>query len=76
MEIIVSRKADKILTNLNEPLQTRIIEGIFRLPDGDVKKMQGRKNTFRLRVGSYRIVYEMADDEIHVEGIFTRGKAY
>ena len=34
-------------------------------PDG-VKKLKGYENTYRIRVGSYRVIYEIEDREMIV----------
>jgi mRNA interferase RelE/StbE len=44
----------------------------------DIKRMQGIENQFRLRVGSYRVVYSIIDNEliIIVIKIGARGDVY
>ena len=39
---------------------------IYNLPNGDVKKLAGCKNEYRLRVGDYRIIYELNQNELVV----------
>ena len=76
MEITLSKKAAKTLESLNNPMLSRIVAGIYALPVGDVKRLQGYDASFRLRVGDYRIIFEMKTDEIYISGILPRGDAY
>ncbi|MCK7536943.1 MAG: hypothetical protein MZV63_41275 [Marinilabiliales bacterium] len=45
---------------------------------GDIRKLKGQaiKNSFRLRVGRYRVVYIGRGDEIRILKIDTRGDIY
>jgi mRNA interferase RelE/StbE len=70
-KLVVSPAADRDLERLKkrilrddfERLRTSIrnLAGEPR-PQG-VRKIRGTENTFRIRVGSYRVVYEVCDDE-------------
>ena len=44
-------------------------------PMGDVKKLQSR-NGYRLRVGGYRVLYDIVDNRVIVDTIDTRGQVY
>jgi|GEM_PF-127293 len=57
MNIIYSKRAAKSINKINNPFKQNIKEAIEHLPTGDVKKLQGYKNTYRLRVGNYRILF-------------------
>ena len=35
-----------------------------RRPDADIKKLVGYSDRYRLRVGDYRIIYEIADAQL------------
>jgi len=76
MDITLSKKAAKALEALNNPLQSRIVDGIYKLPSGDIKKLRGYTAAFRLRIGDYRIIFEMTIDEIYISDILSRGEAY
>lgn len=56
----------------------RIINAIERIPQGDIKKLKGEKYPplYRLRVGKYRIIYHIEDDNIVIAEIDTRGDIY
>ena len=58
MEIQYSKQALKFLKKQDVPTRKRIINAINLLPAGDVKALQGR-NDYRLRVGDYRIIFDI-----------------
>ena len=57
MEISYSKQAEKFLKKQTEETRNRIRKAINNLPRGDIKKLQGR-NSYRLRVGDYRIIFD------------------
>jgi mRNA interferase RelE/StbE len=64
-EIQLTPVAVRELRRLSNPLQKRLGGAIERLrseprPSG-VKKLQGEDGLYRVRVGEYRIVYEIRD---------------
>ena len=54
----------------------RIEKAINSLPAGDIKKLRGYENMYRLRVGDFRIIFEKDDDNYHVIKIDNRGSVY
>lgn len=57
-KIEFSKDANKFLQKQSPRQQARIIEAILKLPDcGDITTMKGHNNLYRLRVGSYRVIY-------------------
>lgn len=78
-DLRLSRKANKFLMKQEPGVQKRIaqaIEGIRIVPpEGDVKPMKGHTDVFRLRVGTYRIVFEADHSEriVYVRVIGNRG---
>lgn len=77
MKIEYSKRALKDLKNLNEPIKSRVKTAIEKLPEGDIKTITGKVNYSRLRVGDYRIIFEIiAPEEIIIRGIAPRGQAY
>ena len=77
--IELSPKAAKYLEKLNEPMKSRIKSALLKLanepPVGDIKNLSGRDG-YRLRVGGYRILFDMANDAIIVYDIGSRGQIY
>jgi len=80
MKALLNREAQKQLDRLNDPTATRIADGIEGLecepPEGDIKPLKGSGNAFRLRIGDYRILYEVEDNHIKVFKIAPRGEVY
>ena len=65
-EIQFSKSASKQIKKLPSEIQERIQVKVDSLaieprPDG-VKKLKGRENGYRIRVGDYRIIYDIVDD--------------
>jgi mRNA interferase RelE/StbE len=62
--ISILRSAQKSLDSLHTSIQDRLVNAIRRLASNPrhpgVKKLTGR-NAWRVRVGDYRIIYEIGD---------------
>jgi mRNA interferase RelE/StbE len=61
----LSNRAKRDLAALSADLQTRIVKALRKLeenprPSG-IEKLKGEDNAYRLRVGDYRILYEVHD---------------
>lgn len=68
-KITISNPAQKQLNKLADNQASRLIEAIYKLsnnprPDG-CKKLKGRDG-YRIRVGDYRIIYEIFDNELRI----------
>lgn len=75
MNINYSKQAVKFLSKQDKSTRIRIIEAIKRLPEGDVKKLQGQHG-YRLRVGDYRVIFDKTGDILYIEKINNRGQIY
>lgn len=76
--IMIQKSAEKFLKKQNKKTQERLLEAIYKLPQGmDVKKLRGH-DLYRMRVGNIRILYTVDDviKVISVEEIDTRGDVY
>lgn len=49
-KIIIRPKAKKFIDKQDKFQRLRIYRAIYNLPNGDIKKMAGYKNDYRLRV--------------------------
>ena len=43
---------------------------------GDIKKLEGQRNHYRLRVGTYRVLFRMDGNRIEVYAVKQRRDAY
>jgi len=75
MEIIYSNRAAKAISKISNPFKQNIRAAIERLPAGDIRKLQGYKDAYRLCVGDYRILFDMTE-KIEITNILPRGSAY
>lgn len=77
--IVIERPAMKFLLKQPQEQRERILKAIQGLPTvGDIKPMSGYKGLYRLRVGSYRVIYSLEDDLliVRVMTIGNRGDVY
>ncbi len=88
-EIAYSPDARKFLKSQPHKQAKRITDAVKKLPRGDTKKLKGMgTEKFRLRVGDYRVIYEVINKKhndgsvveelviIYVEKIGNRGDIY
>jgi len=68
--------AVKQIEALDRNIKQRIRMGIYALPGGDVTKLKGYGDKFRLRVGNYRVIFTMAGKEITINEVLPLGSAY
>lgn len=61
-KIELNKKAQKFIKSQPRNQQERILKAVSKLPDGDVKALSGNSNAYRLRVGNYRVIYEINND--------------
>ena len=67
-ELKIQKNAQKSLAKISEPFQTKIINKIYSLADDpyyNSKKLVGRE-AYRIRVGNYKIIYEINNNELIV----------
>jgi mRNA-degrading endonuclease RelE of RelBE toxin-antitoxin system len=80
MKTKLKKSAEKYLLKLPEREYNRLMRALAGLEklEGDIVRLQGRKNTYRLKTPPYRILFEYApgDEHITVTKISTRGDAY
>ena len=69
-QIVIPKPAQKQLDNISKIERDRLILTLRSLADdprpNGVKKLKGYDNTYRVRVGDYRIIYEIKDRELIV----------
>ncbi len=84
IEIRLSKQAQKILQALQRQDRQRIIETLEELRETpfpahtDIKKIKGMADTYRIRIGRYRVIYHIDWEEnvIYVMKIDKRSRVY
>ena len=84
--ILLSQTAVSQLSLLDEKLKKRIKDSLLHLEDDSFRKRSGsdikklvtpdEPPLFRLRIGDYRAIYFVIDNEIRVTEIIHRSKGY
>ncbi len=74
--IIYTKKAMKSIRSLDIRVKDRVKAGIEKIPFGDIKKLQGYSNLYRLRIGDYRVIYQIEKGVIIIDAVLPRGEAY
>ncbi len=80
--VSLRRSADKDLRRLGAGTERRVLRAIDRLamqprPDG-CRKLVGSEDACRIRIGDYRVIYTVDDEdrEVVIESIRHRREAY
>ncbi len=75
MQIEYKKKAIKYINSCDSSTKKRLKEGIEKLPLGDITKLKGFENEYRLRIGDLRVLFTLEND-ITINHIKPRGQAY
>ncbi len=75
MQISYSKQAIKFLSKQDDFVRARIKSAIERLPAGDVKKLTGQPY-YRLRVGTFRVLFTYEGQILFIVKIDNRGQVY
>lgn len=79
MEVLITPNAVKLIKKLPKVPQIAIYQKLKRMSlTTDVKstKLSGHKNIFRIRVGNYRVVYEIVNKKVYVILVGHRKEIY
>ena len=76
-EIVIkySSKVDKYFVK-HKSIKEKFVENITNLTDGievDVKELKGYKFLYRMRIGKYRVIYTIINDEITIVNVLKAG---
>ena len=77
--IVIEKPAAKFIARQPKEQQVRLLKAIYALPDSeDIKPMQKTEGLFRLRVGTYRIIYTIRNEilTVRVLNAGNRGDVY
>jgi mRNA interferase RelE/StbE len=84
-QVFFNRKAERSLFRLPKTVLASVYELVYILEEDpipwrawDIKSLKGRSNAYRVRLGKYRLIYNLYLDrkEIVIQKISVRGKAY
>jgi mRNA interferase RelE/StbE len=81
-EIFIEKKAEKDLRKLPKNYQNKIIQKILNLKDNpkpiEARKITSSENYYRIKVGDYRIIYEInyKEKRINIFRVRHRKEAY
>ncbi len=78
-KVELKKRAVKDLSRLDPTNQRRVLTGIEALRDdlsGDVKRLTYFTHEYRLRIGNYRVLFDVAGDFVTVYRVKHRRDAY
>lgn len=78
-ELFLSEKARQQLRALDKTVRRQIGQRVESLRDnlhGDIRKLEGKSNRYRLRVGNHRVLFTLERDVIAIYAIKDRKEAY
>jgi len=80
MKIEIRKSAIKDLKNISEPFKTNIHKKILELKKfpniQNIKKLTNFEPAYRLRIGNYRILFDVINDIIFIGRILHRQNSY
>ncbi len=59
---VARKQFRKLPIDVQERIQIKLNELVIEPRPNGVKKLQGEENSYRIRVGDYRVVYDIFDD--------------
>ena len=80
MQIEIRKSAIKDLSSISEPFKTKLHNKILELQNfpnlSNIKKLTNFEPAYRLRVGDYRILFDVANETIIVGRVLHRQNSY
>ena len=72
------KQLKKLSPELQERIQVKIDDLAIEPRPNGVKKLKGKENAYRIRVGEYRVIYDIFDDilVVNVVEVGHRSKVY
>ena len=77
-KIIILKRAMKYIRKQPRDFQEKILKEIYKLPIGDVRKMKGHHDLYRLRIDKIRVIYTIDNNILTITVIDAgnRGEIY
>ena len=80
MKIEIRKSAIKDLKHISEPFKTKIHNKILELKDfpniQNIKKLTNFEPAYRLRLGNYRILFDVLDGSVIIARVLHRQNSY
>jgi len=80
MKIEIRKSAIKDLKHISEPFKTKIHNKILELKNfpniQNIKKLTNFEPAYRLRIGNYRILFDVFDDTVVIGRVLHRQSSY
>ena len=80
MQIEIRKSAIKDLKQISEPFKTKIHNKILELKKfpnlQNIKKLTNFEPAYRLRVGNYRVLFDIFDDTVIIARVIHRKESY
>jgi mRNA interferase RelE/StbE len=80
MKITIRESAIKDLKKISEPYKSKIKKDILKLKDfpnvANIKRLTNFEPAYRLRIGDYRVLFDVSDGKIIVGRILHRKDSY
>ena len=80
MQIEIRKSAIKDLKQISEPFKTKIHNKILELKKfpnlQNIKKLTNFEPAYRLRIGNYRVLFDVTEDTIVIGRILHRQESY
>ena len=64
--IEITKRALKFIQKQPKPVRELILKAIHALPSGDIKALRGHDSLYRLRIGNYRIIYTIDNNQLMI----------
>jgi len=69
-KVVIEKPARKFILKQPKDQQERLLKALYKLPsEGDILPMRGRKGQYRVRIGTYRAVYNLCNNILTVQVI-------
>ena len=78
-KLVITKRAEKELNGIPKGDSTKIHTAIMALKinlKGDVKKLVNHSPEYRLKVGNWRVLFEIENDTVVIARVLNRKEAY
>jgi mRNA interferase RelE/StbE len=80
MRIEIRKSAIKDLQKINEPFKSKLHEKIISLKNfpnvSNIKKLTNFEPAYRMRVGDYRVLFDVVEDTVFIGRVLHRQESY